>query len=245
MISKLLKVGDWDITFDGEHLAKYFVVCKVDMTMLPEISINEVQIAGRPGSWYSSRQIGTRDVTIRLGLLNETRDRIESLENWVNRAYLLSKDQECKLELGDYYYVNAVLVGQSPITRRQQWNTVDLTFRCCDPYIYRREFEVPLVSGDNTVVVTGTCPAWPVFEITGGSSTFQLRNMDTGHQVKVDTLSSTAKLIVDMKRRRCEIGGAYKAADPTVTDFWPLNPGENNIRLQTGSGVLRYTEVFI
>lgn len=245
MISKLMKVGDWNIAFNGEKLSRYFVVCSVDLPMLPEINVNEIQVAGKPGSWYSSRQIGTRDIAIRLGILNETSDRVEALDNWVNRAYMLSLDQECRLDLGDGYYANCVLAGQSPITRRKQWNTVDLTFHCCDPYIYRNKFEIPLVSGDNTVIVTGTCPTWPVFEISNPSSSFLLRNIGTGHQVKVDSVQANAKLTVDMRRRRCSIGGAYKAADPSVSDFWPLNPGENQIRLQTGSGSLTYTEVFL
>lgn len=239
------QIGDWDIALDGKKLANSFVVRGVDMTALPDITLNEIAVEGKPGSWFSGRQIGTREITVRLGILNETRKRIDALESWMHTAWMLTSDGEKKLDLGNGHYVYAVMSGRTPIERDGFWSKTAVTFTCFDPYIYGNTYEIPLVSGANKINVMGACPTPGLFEITTHSNNFELKDTGTGKRVKLDNSGTSIPLVIDMKLRKCTQSGSYKAADPTITDFWDLQPGINNITLQTGSGKLTYKEMYL
>lgn len=239
------RIGDWDIALDGKKLANSFIVRGVDMSALPDITLNEIVIDGKPGSWFSGRQIGTRQITVRLGILSQTRERVDALESWIHSAFLLTSDGEKRLDLGHGHYVNAVMSGSTPIERDGFWSKTDVTFTCFDPYIYGNTYEIPLVSGENKINITGACPTPGLFEITNHSNNFELRDTGTGKRVKIDNAGTSIPIIIDMNIRKCTQSGAYMAADPTITEFWDLRPGINTIALQTGSGKLTYSEKFL
>lgn len=239
------KIGDYKIAFDGERLSDYFVVRGIDMPLHPTISVNEIEIDGKPGAWLAGRQVGTRDVTVRLGIVEPTSDRVRMFEDWVQRTWLLSKDGARRLDIGDGYYVKAVMTGSTGIEHSGRWSKVDVTFHCSDPFVYRHDHEIALASGENAFTVYGTYQAAPVIEIGGLSSTVDVENVGTGQIVRVHDIGKTNVLTVDMGGHACFVGGAYKPADPSVTDFWELAPGDCKVAVRTGSGVLRYTEKYL
>lgn len=240
-----LTIGDQDVALNGDRLANHFVVRGVDFPALPEIILNEIVVDGRPGSWFSGRQIGTREITIRIGLFSATRSRVEAMEGWLHNAYILTLDKEAKLDLGHGHYVKAVMSGSTPVTKNGYWSTTDVTFKCFDPFVYGETYTIPLVSGSNKINIMGNYKASPVIELTKHSDNFVLTDEVSGKKVKVDKTGTTVPLVIDMEKYRCTQGGVYKAADPTVTTFWQFSPGENKINLQTGSGTLTYTEVYL
>lgn len=241
----LSQIGETGLAFDGIALSDYFIIRGVDMPLFPAVDAQGLEIDGKPGAWFSSRKIGTRDITVRLALLADTKDRIASMEEWLLVSQRIATDKPHKLELGNGYYVNAIMTGNSEITRNMNWSTADITFRCFDPYIYGETYEVDLNAGNNTVYIRGLCPTFPIVDITGASGTVTLKDEDTAKQVTVHNMVSDAPLSINMEQYRCTVRGYYKAADPSVTDFWPLKPGENHISLSSGSGILTYTERYL
>lgn len=241
----LSQIGDNGIVYNGVPLSDYFVVRGVDMPLLPTIDTTSLKIDGKAGAWFTSRQIGTRDITVRLGMLEDTKDRITSMEDWIMVSDLLAKDKEHRLDLGNGYYVNAVMTGDSDITRNMNWSTADVTFRCFDPFIYGETHTETLKTGDNVLHILGKYPTFPVFELDGINGTFTLTDKSNGKMVRVHNLLSDAKLTIDMEQFRCLVRSSYKAADPSVSDFWPINTGEVTLNLSAGSGTMTYTERYL
>lgn len=244
----LSRIGDLDIVYDGVPLADHFIVASVSMPLLPNIEAASMFIDGKPGAWFAGRRIGTRDIRVRLKELGDTRRRADAMEVWLGLTDILVKDKICELQLGGGYFVNAILVDDTPMERTGEMSTVEATFRCFDPYIYGKEHTIALTSGTNTITVEGKCPAWATFEITGHSTSYAnvLRDVDTGNQVRIpQPLTSATKLIIDMAEHHCTVNGAYKAVDPSVTDFWALTPGKNRLSLSYGSGTLTYRETYL
>lgn len=243
MIFNYEKLGYHNLMFDGVKLSDSFVVRSFDMPWLPTINENTIEIDGKPGAWYAGRNIGTRDVTVGLGILNETRDKEEIIEMWIRLSSKLNKEEVCKLEFGHGYYVNAVLVGDTPTTTKGKWSITTATFRCFDPYIYGKDHSEPLTAGKNTFKIAGNAKAFPRFEIQGSTDVL-LVNDDTGDRIHVPNLQSGSKLVIDMEHYFCKVGDIYKAADPSVSDFWPVS-GDVTLSLNAGSGVMTYKEAYL
>lgn len=246
MLSEFLEIGDFEIAYDNVRLADYFIVRGVDMPMLPAITANSVTVDGKPGAWFTSRQIGTRDITIRLGLLSETKKNIDALETWINNAYLVGKDTPRRLDLGKGYHVNAIMNGTSDISKRGRWSTVSISFKCFDPCIYGETHTLNLVSGSNKVVILGKAPVYPIFTIKSTTTSYlDVEDNATKKKVRIYSPGTANNLVIDMEKHKCTVGGVYKAVDPTTSDFWTLSPGEQTINVRSGSGTLEYTEVYL
>lgn len=236
-------VGHNFLIYDGVNLSDHFVVRTVDMPLLPTIDARTVEIDGKPGAWFSGRQIGTRDITVGLGILADSRDRKSIVKAWADLSDKLAKDKVCKLEIGNGLFVNAFVVGDTPTGTNGRWSTTEVTFRCFDPYIYGREHTVPLAQGNNTFPVHGKVPTYPVIEITGASTT-TVTYKETDDRIRVERIPKSP-LVIDMANHVCKVGGDYAPADPTVSDFWPLKPGTATVNVTSGTGTLTYREVFL
>lgn len=237
-------IGHNFLVYDGINLSDHFVVRTFDMPILPSIDANMIEIDGKPGAWFMSRKIGTRDIIIGLGILNDTKDRKEIIKRWTDLSDMLQKENVAKLEIGEGRYVNALLIGESSPQTRGKWSIVELTFRCFDPYIYGEEHVETLKSGNNTFIVQGQTSTYPIIEISGATTT-TITNQGTGEKIKVSGLSTSNKLIIDMENHACKVGDVYKAADPTISDFWPIKPGSVTINVSGGSGTLTYKERYL
>lgn len=246
MLSEFLEIGEYEISYDNVRLADYFVVRGVDMSMLPPITTNSVTVDGKPGAWFTNRQIGTRDVVIRLGLLSDSKKHIEALETWMTHSWLVGKDKPCRLDLGKGYYVNAIMDGSSDISKNGRWSTISVTFRCFDPYIYRETHTLNLVSGSNKIRIIGTAPVRPVFTVKSTSTSYlDIEDNTTKQKVRIYSPGTSTSLVVDMEQHKCTLNGAYKAVDPTTSDFFALAPGEQTINIKSGTGTMTYTEAYL
>lgn len=244
MKMNLSNIGHNFLVYDGVNLADHFIVRTFDMPLLPGIEASTIKIDGRPGEWFSKRAIGTRDIYVGLGILNDTKDRKDILENWFLLSDKLTKDKPCKLEIGNGYYVNAILVGDTQTTTTGKWSIVEVQFTCYDPYIYGEEHEVSLKTGNNTFNVKGKYSTYPVITINGASTT-TITDTKTGDKIRVEDIASGKSLVINMNEHRCLVDGLYKPADLSVSDFWALKPGENTLNLSSGTGTLVYRELYL
>lgn len=245
MLSEFLKIGQYQICYGNQRLADFCIVRGVDMPLRPPITYNELIIDGKPGAWLTGVQIGTRDIIVRLGMLNATRDRVEMLKNWISHVSMIGSKKEQRLDLGGGFYTNAVMVGNSDIIQNGFWSTVDVTFHCSDPHIYGETHEVPLVSGSNKIMILGKAEVEPVFTIKSPSNYIDIQNGETQEFVRVRGIGSSQTLEVDMSKHKCSVNGSYRAADPSVSTFWKLQPGNQTVNIKTGYGTMKYTEAYL
>lgn len=239
------QIGDIGLVYDGIPLSDFFIVRGVDMPILPTIETNSLEIDGKPGAWFTSRNIGTRDITVRLAILGDNKDRITTMEQWINASDKLSKGEEHKLELGNGFYVNAIMTGNSDWDRNHTWNTTEIVFRCFDPFIYGQTWTEEIKAGKNSIPIHGKYPTFPVYDITGVNGALELKDETAHKTIRVPGLVTDTKLVIDMAKYHCTVNGYYKAADPTVSDFWAVKPGVADINLNQGKGTLTYTERYL
>lgn len=244
MRMNLSKIGHDFVIYDGVNMADHFIVRTFDMPLLPTIDADTIVIDGKPGVWFANRKIGTRDIIIGLGILNETKDREDILANWFRLTSKVAKNKVAKLELGNGFYVWAMLIGDSMITTQGKWSIVELTFRCFDPYIYGEQHIVDLKTGNNVVAIHGGNAAFPTFAISGATTT-TITNVDSGDKFRVENIPAGQTLTVDMEHQSCMSAGVYRPIDLTISDFWSIEPGTATINISSGSGVMIYNEVYL
>lgn len=244
MRANLSKIGHNFVVYDGVNLSDHFIVRTFDMPLLPNIDANTLLIDGKPGEWFASRRIGTRDIIIGLGLLNDTRKREDALANWFVLSDRIAKNKVAKMELGHGFYVWAMFVGESLIESNGKWSIVELTFRCFDPFIYGESHRLELKAGNNTINILGSNATYPLFEVSGASTT-TITNNNTGDKFRVENIPSGQTLVVDMATHSCKANDVYVPIDLTVSDFWSVEPGNVTINLSSGSGIMTYNEVFL
>ena len=236
------RVGCDKVVYDGFVFSDVFEVRDVHAPLLPPIEASTLEIADKPGAYFTSRKIRTRDVVITLALDAESRCPVDINEAWAQFVPKLLKNTPCKLAIGSRGYLWAMLTGETNIEQEAYKGVIETTFTCFDPFYYGESHEVPLKSGNNSFFVHGNCGAFPKFELSGISGTCTIRNDGTGEQLRVTGLTSTTTLRAYMEEHYCTVNGSYREADPTVSDFWSIGPGDCTINLSAGSGKLTYQE---
>lgn len=245
MKMNLGKIGQRSLVYDGVALSDYFVVRYVRFPIMPPIDVNTIEIDGMPGAFFSSRKISTRSISIGLGFLGESEFHTDIFDEWLKVSGLIAKDKVARLDIGNNLYVYAMFTGESNISTNHNWSTVELNFECFDPFVYGEEHTVTLKSGNNVIDIKGSKPAMPVLELTASSTTVTIRNTTTGEQVRMTGVSSGSKIVVDMENYKATMNGNFKAVDPTVSDFWPVGPGEVTINLSGATGTMTYKERYL
>ena len=233
------------IIYDGVNLSDIFEVHEIHVPMLPPIEAVAQEMAGRPGAYFQSRKVKTREITMKLGLNARSRCPLDIYHAWREQAGLLAKTEPRKLYLKEDRYIWAVLTGESGIENLGYRGVAELTFSCFDPCFYGQEHTVQLQSGSNSVQINGGVAAYPTFTITPSSDSFALVNGDTNEKVVVPSVTESTVLRIDMANCRCTANGNYKPCNISVTDFWPLEPGTANLVLSSGTGTMTYEERFL
>lgn len=233
------------IIYDGVNLSDIFEVHDLSVPMMPPIEAVTQEMAGRPGAYYQSRKVKTREITMKLGLAAGSRCPLDIYREWRDRSGFIAKTEPKKLQLGEDRHIWAMLTGESGIENLGYRGVAELTFSCFDPFFYGAEHSVSLSAGSNAVHVMGGYSTFPKFAISASGSTVALTNSGTGEMVRVTGLTSSSQLVIDMGSYRCTVNGSYKAADITVTDFWPLEPGDATLVLSGGSGTMTYEERYL
>lgn len=236
------RVGCTKVAYDGFVLSDVFEVRDINAPLLPPIEAQMIEIAEKPGAYFVSRKIRTRDVIITLALDAQSRCPVDINEEWAKFVPKFLKNTPRKLEIGSRGYLWAMLTGETNIELEAYKGVIEMTFTCFDPFYYGEQHEVALKTGNNNVFVYGNASAYPTFELSGINGTCTIKNNSTADQLRVAGLTSTTTLRAYMEEHYCTVNGSYREADLTVSDFWPLEPGDNVINLSAGTGKLTYQE---
>lgn len=206
-------------------------------------------VAGRDGFEVSSVKLESFDVGVECYVLpdfplaiREGIRRTDAIKRII--ASKLYRDDKRRIIFDDdpTRYNMGIMTGISDVERIGYVDYFTVTFTC-DPVSYAlEETERDLKSGENSLLIGGTYPTSPVFEITASSSSVTLTKGD-GQLVKAEC-SSGSIVRFDMDRKRVTVNGS----DTRVTlasRFFRLDPGENTIRVSGGSGSVRYREAWL
>lgn len=234
--------GQDHVIYDGVDLNDYFEVTAFGFNVTPSISAVTATVPDKPGEHFYSRQIGVRKGTIRLTARADDEGPLNVIDKWLQLAPLISKDSPRPLYLDSDKYLNAMLVGETPIEFIGERGSVELSFTAFDPYFHGKEHVIPLETGDNAFLVTSVCEVYPVIRVTGADSPLSVRYNETYDTVRIPTVGS-AEIEINMDEMKCYSGGNFVPVDIEVTDFFTLPPGkEATVWLSSGTGTLTYEE---
>lgn len=245
------KIGDFNLVYDGEPLSDHFIIKNVELPLLPTIDAVTLTMDGRPGSWFVSRKIGTRSIIVHAALMNDNRSRIDMMEKWIRQSTILAKDYDSKLELGNGYFVYAMLVGETPIKRDKngRWSEVELNFMCYDPYIYGENHNIDLVTGyRNDFMIEGTQPTWPLISLVDFTKSGYVtitKESDFKKSKIVVSQGNTNYIYVNSEDHICVDRNQRFLPLSPETRFFQLDPGYNVISISDGVGSINYRERYL
>ena len=230
------------VIYDGLDLNDYFEIVDVGTSAQPNIETNTATIPGVPGEHYYSRQLGPREVNLRLMARADFNDRPSVIQTWRSLAPLISKDVPKPLYLDDEMYLLAVLTGSTELEFLDDRGAVDVTFTAYDPYYHGRIHEIELKAGETDFRVSSLAEVWPVIKVKGATGTLRVEHVQSGDAVVVPN-PGEAEIEIRTEYGRVERSGAYVPVDLAQTDYFSLPPSSDvTISLSSGSGVLVYEE---
>lgn len=238
------RTGATGLIYDGVNLSDAFQVVDVSLPLLPTISANTLEMAQRPGAYFASRKVGTREIKVKLRLDAESRNPFEIFKAWRDMSGLFDKKEPKRLQLDETRYCNALLVGDTEIEDEAYYGVIEMKFICFDPYFYGTEHAVSLANGTAaTFDVKGAVEAYPRLELTASTTAVVVTDMVSGRYVRVPGTQDGSSVKVDMERQHCTIGNSYAPVD-LLSDFFAVS-GEAQVKVEGASGTLRYKERYL
>lgn len=244
MKSNLSNHGIRGIVYDGVALAETFEITKLEVPTLPTFSAVTQDLPQRPGGYFVSRNVETREIVMRLRLNAESMEETDIAIAWREVSRMLNKPTPRKLYLEEGKYCWAILMGETRIETIGFFGEVEFTFTCFDPYFYGKEHEVALANNTTaSFEVKGSEAAFPTLELTASGTSVTVTNVITAEYVTIPNVTSGAKVMVDMAQQRAEVGGEYAPVN-LLSDFFPIS-GNAQVRVTGASGTLSYQERYL
>ena len=103
------------------------------------------------------------------------------------------------------------------------------------------------VSGTSGVQVGGTFRTYPTVTVRpdGSTSALRLTNMGTGEFVQIDkAVTASSAVVIDMAAPQATVDGS-PAPVTFESDFFPLEPGANSLKLSSGTATVQWTERYV
>ncbi len=139
-------------------------------------------------------------------------------------------------------YGMAIVSGVSDVTRVGYVDYFTVTFTCDPLFLSAEERSQDLPHGKSVVRVGGTAPADARFEIRSSSTSVKVTGPD-GSFVKVPC-SNGSMVRVDMESKRATVNGADARVSIEST-FFEIGPGDSEVHVDGGSGVVRWREAWL
>lgn len=235
------RTGASGLIYDGHNLSDVFQIVDVSIPLLPTIEALTHNLAQRPGSYFTSRKIGTREIKVKLRLDAETRNPMGIFQAWREVSSIFNCDEPKRLYLNEDKFCNALLVGETQLEGEAYYGAVELSFLCFDPYFYGVEHALEISSGNvKDVNPLGNCDSFPTITATAKSTVCTVRNETTGEYVELRSMTSGTAFEIDMERQIATVGGAYKPVT-LLSDFFSIKQGDS-IRFLNMAGTLNWRD---
>lgn len=235
------RTGASGLIYDGHNISDTFQIVGVSVPLLPTIEAVTHDLAQRPGSYFASRKVGTREIKVKLRLDAETRNPMGIFQAWREVSGIFNCSEPKRLYLNEDKFCNALLVGETQLEDEAYYGVVELSFLCFDPYFYGMEHALEIATGNTkTVNLLGNCPSFPVVNATAKGTVCMVRNNTTGEYVELRNMTSGTAFIIDMERQIATVGGAYKPVT-LLSDFFSIAPGDS-IYFSNMAGTLNWRD---
>lgn len=233
-------------TFGGIDSRTHFLTNFINRPFLPPVTVPTMEIPRKAGALGLNRnEIGTREITIGVTMLGvshvDIRERVRALSGFLIKE--TAQDLIFSDEINKKYLARFNQSGND-LEELAYTGEGELTFTCFDPFAYDI-YESTYNSGaaqEWTVTNGGSVEAFPVFRVVPSASvaTVIIKNLTTGKTFTYNaTWNGQTPLIVDMNANRVYHETTKESFIKYVTlasDFWPLQIGNNLLRVETGGG---------
>lgn len=238
------RTGCKGLIYDGVNIAEKFQIVDMSIPLLPSITTSIFELPQRTGAYFASRQVGTREIVLKLRLDAESRDPMQIFKEWRQLSDIFNKSEPKKLILNEDKYCYALFVGESTIENEAYYGNVEFNFICYDPYFYGDIYKKEIKDGSVlTFPVRGAVCAFPTLDLTATSTQIKISNENTGDYVLIPNVKSGAKIHIEMEKEIATVGGAYAPVD-LLSDYFSVM-GNASVKVTGANGTLEYQERFI
>lgn len=234
--------------YDGTDLgALMHAECARPLMASPMVS--KSTSAGRDGFEVSSVRLESFDVDVEcyvlpgwpLGMAEGIRETSDA-KRLIAAALYRKEKKELVFDDDPAVHCMAIVSGVSDVTRVGYVDYFTVTFTCDPLFLANEESSQELQQGKSIVRVGGTAPADALFEIRASASSVKVAGPD-GCFVKVPC-STGSTVRVDMAAKRATVNGAAARVSIEST-FFDVGPGDSEVTVDGGSGVVRWREAWL
>lgn len=220
-------------SYDGFDLSGLLHVESVDRPLLPQVSVDSSDYAGRDGERFESSRLGALEVTVKVRVIVPERDRdLRGLGLAGIRRLLASRlrrPEPRPLVLPDEPDVAlmAVLSGDTSLERLSWSRSTELTFWAPDPRALGRRVVRTSSGGAVACAVGGSARTGPTIEVTcpAGDVTLQV---DGAPLRLLGVPEGTGPVVVDGESMSCTRDGAWVKVN--LADDLPMwEPGRHSV----------------
>ena len=234
--------------YNGFDFAPWFDTRLVTRSLLPEYEIATRDVPGQPGSRFMRAELKPLTIDVAAAWRARPADDMAALRRLMASRLLCLKEAELWLDDERHLGLRYMAVLTSPGALDTLWHTGEatLTFTAYDPVAYGAEGRAT-VSGTSGVQVGGTFRTYPTVTVSPGGSTSALRltNMGTGEFVQIDkAVTASSAVVIDMAAPQATVDGS-PAPVTFESDFFPLEPGANSLKLSSGTATVQWTERYV
>ena len=218
--------------YNGFDFAPWFDTRLVTRSLLPEYEIATRDVPGQPGSRFMRAELKPLTIDVAAAWRARPADDMAALRRLMASRLLCLKE--------------AVLTSPGALDALWHTGEATLTFTAYDPVAYGAEGRAT-VSGTSGVQVGGTFRTYPTVTVRPGGSTSALRltNMGTGEFVQIDrAVTASSAVVIDMAAPQATVDGS-PAPVTFESDFFPLEPGANSLKLSSGTATVQWTERYV
>lgn len=229
--------------FDGRSLTQLVRVFAVSRPLSPKRRYDETEVPGRDGVLVSVDGFEAYEVEVDVMLMASTAFEVEDVRRRLSEALTGCVTGRLVLPASCGISHEAMFVGGVELARIEQYPTCKLKFLVTDPVGRGRSRKAALQTSAATVEVAGTAETWPVITATPrAQGHWTVFNVTTGAFVRVEAaFGGGQKVVVDMEAMRCTVDGADHAVS-IDSDFFPLAPGRNVLKVSSGTASMAWEE---
>lgn len=213
--------------------------------LAPTITDYTMSADGRDGAIYVRSKIEPKVIPVfcRLRLSSDlTYEELSRIRREIRGALATDEPQKLILPNDPGIYYMAKCTSADELSSLWANGYCNLEFTCYDPAGYGAEI-TKNVGASTTINVSGTYRTYPVFDLTAASATrVTVTNYDTGAFVRMaENSAAGAHVVIDMAEETIRQNTNLRDIDP-MSDFFPLSPGPNDIRITGATGTCTYIE---
>lgn len=222
-----------DMIYDGKQISSYLVVEEIERPLTPTIKNNTIKLPGRIGVLYGNQELGEKQVSVRLRIIEDSRQDVYEIADKLKSDLSLSKSKELhKLQLRDnpgrYEMVTLSVQPNFDVF----FNKGEIILDFINPYgvSFSDNEKVMNLSGTATHLTNeGTSETYITLKaMSNGSNPATITNGED--TITLEGLASGQVVTIEFEEEAVKVDGTLKMGTLWLaSDFWSLSPGQEEI----------------